>query len=130
MQGWDIARRRSNSGLDDIAFKGFPLRPAALVTFVRKMGFVGAIACFASPTAALAGEPRPDASIKTMTFEARVFLDDKIKADAALSADCLRRGKKWVGNNCAAGESSPKQGTQRFRDGGWKLQRKDSSRTL
>ena len=106
------------------------MRPAALVTFVRRICFVGAIACFASLTAALAGEPKPDASIKTRTFEARVFLDDKIKADAALSADCLAEGKKWMDKNAAETEASRKQDPQLFREGGWTFERRYNSRSL
>ena len=45
---------------------------------------------------ALAADPKPDAVVKTKSIEARVFLDDRIKADAALAADCLAEGKKWI----------------------------------
>src|SRR5438309_385382 len=38
---------------------------------------------------ALAAAPKPDAVIKTRSIEARIFLDDKIRADAALADDCL-----------------------------------------
>ncbi len=52
---------------------------AAQFTFARCAGLVGAIACFASLAAALAGEPKPDAAIKTKTFEARVFTPEGAK---------------------------------------------------
>jgi hypothetical protein len=126
---WGIARRRSNSALDDISFKGLPLLPAQF-TLARCAGFVGAIACFASLAAALAGEPTPVASIKTRTFEARVFLDDKIEADAALSADCLAEGQKWMAKNAAEAEASRKQDPQLFREGGWTFERRYNSRSL
>jgi hypothetical protein len=102
----------------------------AQFTFARCAGLVGAIACFASLAAALAGEPKPDASIKTRTFEARVFLDDKLKADAALSADCLADGQKWMAKNAAEAEASRKQDPQLFREGGWTFERRYNSRSL
>ena len=55
-----------------------------------------ALAALALASAALAADPKPDAIIKNKNIEARVFLDDKIKADAALAADCLDDGKKWL----------------------------------
>ncbi len=106
------------------------MRPAALATFVRGICLIGAIACFAAPAPALAGEPKPDASIKTRAFEARVFLDDKIKADAALSADYLAEGKKWMDKNAAEAETSRKQDPQLFRDGGWTFERRYNRRSL
>ena len=60
------------------------------------MGLVGAIACLASVAAALAADPKPDASIKSKNVDATALLDDKIKADPALAADCLTEGKKWI----------------------------------
>jgi Protein of unknown function (DUF3298) len=78
----------------------------------------------------LAADAKPNASIKTRTFEARVFLDDKIKADAALSADCLADGKKWMDKNAAEAEASRKQDPQLFREGGWTFERRYNSRSL
>jgi hypothetical protein len=54
---------------------------------------IGAFACLASLATAFAAEPKPDAAIKNKTVDASVFLDNKIKADPALSADCLARAK-------------------------------------
>ena len=105
------------------------MRPAAF-TFARRIGFIGAIACAASLAAALAGEPKPDGSIKTKTFEAKVFLDGKIKADAALSADCLAEGKKWMDKSAAEAEATRKQDPQLFREGGWTFERRYNSRSL
>ena len=45
--------------------------------------------------------PSPTPSIKNRRIEASVFLDDKIKADAALAADCLAEGRKWIDKNAA-----------------------------
>jgi hypothetical protein len=105
------------------------LRPAAL-TFARRICAVGALACLASLAAASAAEPKPDASIKTKTVEAAVLLDDKIKADAALAADCLAEGKKWIDKNAAEAEASRKQDPQLFRDGAWAFERKYAVRSV
>jgi hypothetical protein len=97
------------------------LRAIAL-TFARRIGL--AVACLASLTAAFAAEPKPDISIKTKAVEASVLLDDKIKADAALAADCLAEGKKWVDRNAADAAASRKQDPVLFRNGGWTFERK------
>jgi hypothetical protein len=130
MQGWGIAKRRSNAARDTNSFEGLSLRLAATSKFARRMGFIGAIACFASVAAAVAGEPRPDGSIKTRTFEARIFLDEKVKADAALAADCLADGKKLMDKNAAEAEASRKEDPQLFREGGWTFERRYNSRSL
>jgi len=74
----------------------------------------------------VAAEPKPDAAIKTKIIEASVFLDDKIKADAALSADSLTEGKKWIDKSAAEADASRKEDPQFFRDGGWTFERKYS----
>jgi hypothetical protein len=94
------------------------------------MVFIGAIACVASLSCAHADDPKPDASIKNKTVEANVFLGDKIKADAALAADCLAEGKKWIDKNAAEAEASRKQDPQMFRDGGWSFERKYDIRSM
>jgi len=99
-------------------------------TFARRTGFVGAVACLVSLTATLAAEPKPDASIKTKNVEASVFLDDKIKADPALSADCLAEGRKWLDKQAADAAASRKQDPQLFRDGGWTFERRYSVRSV
>ena len=86
------------------------------------MSLIGAFACLAVP--ALAAEPKPDAAIKTKTIEANVFLDDKIKADPALAADCLAEGKAWAEKNRADAAKERKQDPQMFRDGAWTFERK------
>jgi hypothetical protein len=105
------------------------LRPAAVVSFARRIGLVGILACFAS-LAAVAAEPKPDASIKTKSVEATVSLDDKIKADAALAADCLAEGKKWIDKNAAEAEASRKQDPVMFRNGRWSFDRKYDTRSV
>jgi Protein of unknown function (DUF3298) len=78
----------------------------------------------------LAADPKPDASIKTKAIEADVYLDDKIKADPALAADCLADGRKWLDKNAAAAASELKQDPQFFKDGGWTYERRFSVRSI
>jgi hypothetical protein len=110
-------------------FEGFPVHRAAF-TFARKISLIGAVACFVLPDTALAADSKPDATIKSKTVEASVFLDDKIKADAALSADCLAEGKKWIEKNAAEAAASRKEDPQLFRDGGWEFERKYDIRSI
>jgi hypothetical protein len=74
--------------------------------------------------------PKPDASIKTKAIDANVFLDDKVKADPALAADCLAEGKKWIETNAADAASQMKQAAEYFKDGGWSFERKYSVRSV
>jgi hypothetical protein len=105
------------------------LRPAATVPFVRLIGLSGMIACLAT-VAAFAAEPRPEAAIKNKSVEASVFLDDKIKADAVLSADCLTEGRKWIDKNAAEAAASRKQDPVMFRNGAWSFERNYAVRSV
>ena len=105
------------------------MRPDAF-TLARRICSVGAVAGFASLATALAAEPKPDAAIKTKAVEASVLLDDKIKADAALSADCLAEGKKWIEKSAAEAEAQRKQDPVLFRNGGWTFKRKYTVRSV
>jgi Protein of unknown function (DUF3298) len=98
--------------------------------FARRIVFAGAVACLASLACAHAADPRPDAAIKNKAVEANVFLDDKIKADAELAADCLAEGKKWIAKNATEAEASRKQDPQFFKDGGWSFERKYEIRSV
>jgi hypothetical protein len=79
---------------------------------------------------ALAADPKPDATIKNRNVEASVFLDDSIKADPPLAADCLAEGKKWIDKQAADAASSRKTDPQLFQDGGWSYERKYDIRSV
>lgn len=79
---------------------------------------------------AFAADPKPDAVIRNKNIEARIFLEDKIKADAALAADCLAEGRKWLDKNAAEAAASRKEDPQFFRDGGWDFERKYTIRSV
>ncbi|MBV9562046.1 MAG: DUF3298 domain-containing protein [Bradyrhizobium sp.] len=79
---------------------------------------------------ALATEPKPDVSLKSKAIETSVTLDEKIKADPPLAADCLTEGKKWMEKNAADAASELKQDPQFFKDGGWTFERKYSVRSM
>lgn len=93
----------------------------------RRLCLAGVIACLASPP--LAGEPKPDATLKNKSLEARVYLDDAVKADPALAADCLAEGRKWMAKSAADAEGDRKQDPQLFRDGGWTFERRYNFRS-
>jgi hypothetical protein len=100
------------------------VRTAAFVRLVRKVCLVGAVTGLALPV--LAADPKPEASVKNRNIEASVFLDDKIKADAALAADCLAEGMKWIDKNVAEAQLSRKQDPAMFRKGAWSFERKSA----
>ncbi|MGY3124839.1 hypothetical protein ACVWXQ_008776 [Bradyrhizobium sp. S3.14.4] len=79
---------------------------------------------------ALAADPKPDAVIKTKSIDARIFLDDRIKADATLAADCLAEGRKWLDKNAAEAAASRKEDPQFFKEGGWDFERKYAIRSV
>jgi hypothetical protein len=88
------------------------------------------LAAFAAASPGRADDPKPDAVVKTGSIEARVLLDDEIKADAALAADCLAEGRKWLDKNAADAAASRKQDPQFFKDSGWDFERKYSIRSV
>ena len=79
---------------------------------------------------ALADAPKPDAAIKTRAIEASVTLDGKIKADPALSADCLAEGRKWLDKDTAEAASELKKDPQFFSDGAWTYERNYGVRSI
>jgi Protein of unknown function (DUF3298) len=104
------------------------MRAARFTTPVRVLCLAGLLACLSLP--ALADDPKPDASIKNKSVEANVYLDDKIKADAPLAADCLAEGKKWIDKNAAEAAAARKDDPEAFKDGGWSFERKYSVRSI
>lgn len=91
---------------------------------------IGFLAGIALESPVLAADPKPDAAIKNKSIEANVFLENKIKADAALSAYCLADGKKWLDKDAADAAKEMKQDPQFFKDGGWSFERKYSIRSV
>jgi hypothetical protein len=75
-------------------------------------------------------DPKPDATLKNKLVEVNVFLDDKIKVDPALAADCLAEGRKWLDRNAADAAKDKKDDPQLFRDGAWSFERKYSIRSV
>jgi hypothetical protein len=96
--------------------------------FTRGIILIAAALWLAPPT--FAANPKPDATVKTKAVEASVFLDNRIKADPALQADCLTEGRKWIDKNAADAASEMKQDPQFFKDGGWSFERKYGIRSV
>jgi hypothetical protein len=94
----------------------------------RRLILLAAVVWFATPV--LAAEPKPDVMVKTKAIEAKVFLDDRIKADPALAADSLADGRKWLDQNAADAATELKQDPQIVKDGGWTFERKYSVRSI
>ena len=90
---------------------------------------IGFLVAMAQWSPLLADDPKPDAAIKTKSIEANIFLDEKIKADPALSAHCLADGRKWLDKNVADAANSKKDDPQLFHDGAWSFERKYSVRS-
>ncbi|MEH2568463.1 hypothetical protein V1289_008090 [Bradyrhizobium sp. AZCC 2289] len=99
------------------------------MTFLTKLSVVLALSAI-SFQAVFAADPRPDAAIKTKIIDAGVFLDDKIKADPALAADCLAEGRAWAEKNRADAEKERKQDPQMFRNGAWSMERRYETRSV
>lgn len=97
---------------------------------LRTIAILLAVTAIGTASPFLAADPKPDAIIKTKSIEARVFLDDRIKTDAPLAADCLAEGKKWLDKNAAEAAASRKQDPQFFKDGGWDFERKYAIRSV
>ncbi|WP_375784046.1 RsiV family protein [Bradyrhizobium sp. Pha-3] len=105
------------------------MRAARSMTPARIMGLAGLLACLCLP--ARAADPKPDATVKNASIEANVYLDDKIKADSALAADCLAEGRKWIDKNAAEAASARKDEPELFKDrGGYSFERKYSVRSI
>jgi len=94
------------------------------------LAILSAVATVALVSPSLAADPKPDALIKNRNIDARVFLDDKIKPDAALAADCIAEGKRWLDKNATDAATARKQDPQFFKDGGWDFERKYSIRSI
>lgn len=99
------------------------------MTFATKLNLVLVLtAALVQPC--FAADPKPDAVIKNKNIDARVMLEDKIKADPLLAADCLAEGKRWLDKNAAEAAATRKQDPQFFRDGGWDFERNYTVRSV
>jgi hypothetical protein len=103
------------------------LRSASSIAFNCRTGLI-ALACLAA-VAAFAAEPKPDAALRNKNVDASVFLDNKIKADRALTADCLAEGKKWIDKNAAEAEAQRREDPVLFQNGAWTFERKYNVRS-
>ena len=79
------------------------MRAVAFVSFVRRMSLVGAFACLAFP--ALAADPKPDAAVKNRASKPASSSTTRSRPIAALAADCLAEGRKWLDKNAAEAAS-------------------------
>jgi Protein of unknown function (DUF3298) len=99
-------------------------------TGLIRIAAIGLLAAMALWSPLQAADPKPDAALKNKMVEANVFLDEKIKADPALSADCLAEGRKWLDKNAADAAKEKKDDPQLFRDGAWAFERRYNIRSV
>ena len=99
------------------------------VTFARQVGLVSVVFC-ALATAGHGADPKPDAAFKNKTVDVSVFLDGKIKKDAALASDCLSDARKWIAKVTAEAAKSLKEDPQFFKEGGWTYERRYDVRSV
>jgi hypothetical protein len=97
---------------------------SSLASALQKFYCLGAVIVFAGLAPALAAESAPDFAIKTKFIDASVTLDDGIKSNAALAANCLSEGKRWMAKNRADAAKEFKTSPELFRDGrAWTFER-------
>lgn len=102
---------------------------ANTLNLAGRIGLVGVMACL-TVTAAFGADPKPDAAFKTKHLDASVVLDDKIRKDAVLAADCVADGKKWIATVAADAAKSLREDPQFFRDGAWTYERRYTIRSV
>jgi hypothetical protein len=90
---------------------------------------VGVVFC-ATVAASCGADPKPDAALKNKAIDASVFLDERIKKDAALASDCLSDGRKWIAKVAADAAKSLKEDPRFFKDGGWTYERRYDIRSV
>ena len=97
---------------------------------LRTIAVLSAITIISLASPCLAADRKPDAVLKNKNIEARVLLDDPIRAEAALAADSLAEGRKWLDKSAAEAAATRKTDPILFRDGGWDFERKYSIRSV
>jgi hypothetical protein len=97
---------------------------SSIASQLRRFSRLAAVLAFAVVAPAVAAEPKPDFAVKTKYIDASVILDDGIKSNGALAADCLAEGKRWVEHNRADAAKEFKASPDLFRDGrAWTFER-------
>ena len=98
-------------------------------TLTRRIALAAVIIC-AATTSAFSADEKPDAVIKTKHLDASVLLEDSIKTDTALAAECLRDGKNWLAKNAADTAKAAKDDPDLFKDGPWTFERRYAIRSV
>jgi hypothetical protein len=102
-----------------------------LAGMVRRASIaLGLLAVAAQWSPSQADDPKPDMTVKTKAFEGNVYLDSKIKSDAAMAGFCLADGKKYLDKDAADAAKDLKENPQFFKDGPWSYERKYRIRSV
>jgi hypothetical protein len=97
---------------------------SSIASPLQKFSCRAAVLILAGIAPAIAAEPKPDFAVKTKYIDASVMLDDGIKSNAALAADCLAEGKRWVKHNRADAAKEFKASPDLFRENhAWSFER-------
>jgi hypothetical protein len=97
---------------------------SSIASQLRRFSRLAAVLALAGIAPAFAAESKPDFVVKTKYIDASVILDDGIKSNGALAADCLAEGKRWVEHNRADAAKEFKASPDLFRDGrAWTFER-------
>jgi hypothetical protein len=84
---------------------------------------LAAIAGFFLTGTCRAAEPKPDVAIKTNTIDVSVTLDATIKANPALKADCLAKGKRYAEKQRKKATDSKRSDPKYFPKDGYTFER-------
>ena len=101
----------------------------AAVRFARRIALAVALVCVAA-TSAFGVDEKPDAALKSSKLDVSVFLDANIKTDAALAAECLADGKKWLAKIVTDTAKSVREDPRLFKDGAWTYERRYAIRSI
>jgi hypothetical protein len=88
------------------------------------------VACLLLPQAILAAGPKPDFAFKSKVVGISFTLDDKIKADPALAADCRAEGRKWATRRRIDAEKMHRESPGSFSNGAWAFERNYTMRSV
>jgi len=91
---------------------------------LRQFSCLAAVLALTGTAPALAADAKSDVAVKTNYIDASVTLDDGIKSNAALAANCMAEGKRWLERNRADAAKEFKASPDLFRDNrAWSFER-------
>src|SRR5262245_44356724 len=78
-----------------------------------------------------AAEPKPDIAVKTRAVEISVAIEDALKRQPGLAADCLAEGRRWAQKSRAEADKALRADPADFTGGRrWSLEREYTQRSV